>query len=176
MWELVPWPGIEPGPPGLGAWSLSHWTTRKVPFAPSQVTVWTLISQHHLLWSVQLLPRSGFCPGQMLQTQFLIAGLLPCAAGDASGKESIDRLERNSLRNSDASAEHWVDSLVMSRWRDHEQKHVWVRHVSFTPKVLEWELPLAAESSPDTPTQKGQAWERPDHHWTQTAASGVTRH
>ena len=31
MWDLVPWPGIKPGPPALGAWSLSHWTTREVP-------------------------------------------------------------------------------------------------------------------------------------------------
>ena len=31
MWDLVPWPGIEPQPPVLGAWSLSHWTTREVP-------------------------------------------------------------------------------------------------------------------------------------------------
>ena len=29
MWDLVPWPGIEPGSPALGAWNLSHWTTRK---------------------------------------------------------------------------------------------------------------------------------------------------
>ena len=29
-WDLVPWPGIEPMPPELRAWSLSHWTTRKV--------------------------------------------------------------------------------------------------------------------------------------------------
>ena len=27
MWGLVPWPGIEPGPPALRALSLSHWTT-----------------------------------------------------------------------------------------------------------------------------------------------------
>ena len=26
MWNLVPWPGIEPGPPALGVRSLSHWT------------------------------------------------------------------------------------------------------------------------------------------------------
>ena len=31
MWDLVPWPGIEPRPPALGAQSLSHWTTREVP-------------------------------------------------------------------------------------------------------------------------------------------------
>ena len=26
MWDLIPWPGIEPGPAALGVWSLSHWT------------------------------------------------------------------------------------------------------------------------------------------------------
>ena len=31
MWNLVPWPGIESGPPALGAWSLSHWNTKGVP-------------------------------------------------------------------------------------------------------------------------------------------------
>ena len=31
MWDLVPWPGVEPRPPELGAWSLSHWTTREDP-------------------------------------------------------------------------------------------------------------------------------------------------
>ena len=31
MQDLVPWPGIEPEPPALGVWSLSHWTAREVP-------------------------------------------------------------------------------------------------------------------------------------------------
>ena len=31
MWHLIPWPGILPRPPALGAWSLSHWTTREDP-------------------------------------------------------------------------------------------------------------------------------------------------
>ena len=29
MWDLVPWPGIKPGPPAWGAWDLSHWITKK---------------------------------------------------------------------------------------------------------------------------------------------------
>ena len=33
MWDLVFRQGIKPGPPALGAWSLSHWTTREVPGA-----------------------------------------------------------------------------------------------------------------------------------------------
>ena len=34
MWDLVPQPGIEPGPPALGVWSLTHWTTREVSWGP----------------------------------------------------------------------------------------------------------------------------------------------
>ena len=34
MWDLAPRPGIEPGPPALGAQSSSHWTTREVPELP----------------------------------------------------------------------------------------------------------------------------------------------
>ena len=31
MWDLVPWPGIEPSPPESGVQSLSHWTIREFP-------------------------------------------------------------------------------------------------------------------------------------------------
>ena len=31
MWDLVPWLGTESGSPAMGAWSLSHWTTRDTP-------------------------------------------------------------------------------------------------------------------------------------------------
>ena len=31
MWDLVPWAGIEPRSPALGAQCLIHWTTREVP-------------------------------------------------------------------------------------------------------------------------------------------------
>ena len=31
LYIIVPWPGTEPKPAVLTAWSLSHWITRKVP-------------------------------------------------------------------------------------------------------------------------------------------------
>ena len=31
MHDLVPWLGMESGPPALGVQSLGHWTTREVP-------------------------------------------------------------------------------------------------------------------------------------------------
>ena len=36
MWDLVPYPGIEPSPPVSRAQSLSHWTTREFPQLPSE--------------------------------------------------------------------------------------------------------------------------------------------
>ena len=32
IWDLVPWLGMEPGPPALGLWSLGHWTTREIQY------------------------------------------------------------------------------------------------------------------------------------------------
>ena len=39
MQDLVPWPGIEPRPPALGAWSLTHKTTKEVPSVLFQSTL-----------------------------------------------------------------------------------------------------------------------------------------
>ena len=52
MCDLVPQPGIKPGPPALGVWCLSHSTTRKVP---SPALMW--FSSH--LPSVQLSLRQS---------------------------------------------------------------------------------------------------------------------
>ena len=49
MWDLVPWPGIEPRPPALGVQSLSHWTTREVPcfFKDGSLKFSNLNTQEH---------------------------------------------------------------------------------------------------------------------------------
>ena len=61
--DLVPWPGIEPRPPALGAQSVSQWTNREVPhltyfwyrlfvsslFVASSVCIVT----HQFYWSIQ---------------------------------------------------------------------------------------------------------------------------
>ena len=43
MWALVAWPGMEPGPPALGAWTLNYQTTREVP-KPAPLEVGNQIS------------------------------------------------------------------------------------------------------------------------------------
>ena len=41
MWDLVPQPGIEPGPLALGGQSLSHWTTREIPGQSSLIYIFS---------------------------------------------------------------------------------------------------------------------------------------
>ena len=50
IWDLVPWSGIKPGPPALGAWNLSHWTAKEAPkaeFNPEETSdEWETSSYH----------------------------------------------------------------------------------------------------------------------------------
>ena len=52
MWNLVPWPWIEPQPPVLGAWRLCHWTSREVlgvyifNYHHSHFPWWVIFFQH----------------------------------------------------------------------------------------------------------------------------------
>ena len=47
IWYLVSWSGIEPGPPALGAWGLSHWTTSEVPEIAFQLLAFGERSRQH---------------------------------------------------------------------------------------------------------------------------------
>ena len=46
MWDLVPRPGIEPGLPALEVRSLTHWTTREVPYNVLKIVAVCLHSGH----------------------------------------------------------------------------------------------------------------------------------
>jgi len=50
MWDLVPWPGIKPRTPAMGAESLSHWTTREVPL-PIYFVLYICLMCFSFLWS-----------------------------------------------------------------------------------------------------------------------------
>ena len=53
MLGLVPSPGMEPGLPALGAWSLRHWTTREVPVC-SDGCVCVFSPHHQAINSIQI--------------------------------------------------------------------------------------------------------------------------
>ena len=70
MWDLGPRPGLEPGPPASGAWSLSHWPMREVPqrwffFNLKNLPVW---QSKHLIPTPLLLSSwdSQSCPLRFL--------------------------------------------------------------------------------------------------------------
>ena len=69
IWDLVPWPGIETGPPALGVQSLSHWTTGEVPWPDIESPVLFILCS--ILPSVQFSSvhsvMSGSLPPQGLQ-------------------------------------------------------------------------------------------------------------
>ena len=69
MWHLASWPGIKPRPPALGAWSLSHSTTREVP--------------HNSL----LLPKAFHCMSHLLcgTSREICSMVTPRDAEDSSG-------------------------------------------------------------------------------------------
>ena len=62
MQDLAPWPVIRPWPPALGAWSLSHWTTREsIPsgFLFMGVTEWHHMEGPVLLKEDDIIPCSA---------------------------------------------------------------------------------------------------------------------
>ena len=56
MWELVPWPVMDPRPPALGAWSLSHWTTSEVSQTSQHLLLTWFSLQRASLFYLHLLP------------------------------------------------------------------------------------------------------------------------
>ena len=65
MWDLVPWPGIEFGPPVLGAWSLSHCSqaNRQVPRNWFKLKVQSLEFSrlwNSPLWQQEVLEKTEF--------------------------------------------------------------------------------------------------------------------
>ena len=67
MWKLVPQPGIEPGPLALGVQSLSHWTTRGVPYFHIFMVTEIWFSFSRLSWNItssrkpSLPPQATLC-------------------------------------------------------------------------------------------------------------------
>ena len=64
--DLVPWLRIKPGPPALGVWSLSHWTTREIPiFCASEEGPTRSQRQRARAWAATTLcsgPTQDRCP------------------------------------------------------------------------------------------------------------------
>ena len=71
MCDLVPWAGIEPGPPALGVWSLSHWPPGKSPGTCSNFSsfLWEI-------WLSSLVPK----PNKTLLSQGYASCFFLCSS------------------------------------------------------------------------------------------------
>ena len=137
IWDLVSWPGIKPGPPALGAQSLSHWTTKWVPrcYNLSRKKVAAL----YLLTSIHLL-NPGIEPGSLaLQADSLPTELrgkpyqvltdtisnLPIIWGDQyCGPYSVD--EEIELINWRSQTQAWLaPELPLLTWHCHFWRSSW---------------------------------------------------
>ena len=114
---LVPWPGIEPQPPVLGAQSLNHWSTRKVPSSTDSCITRTQQSWKECVLSFSDKKR------KRSRTKVIIVKGLPrdtCFHEPVSDNAVISLIEWASLvaqkvKNPPAMRETWVQSLV---WED----------------------------------------------------------
>ena len=79
-WHPVGSPGIEPGPPAFGVWSLNHWTTREVP----DISIF-LLFRKIIVCTIRLM---GFPGGTMVMTP-------PANAGDERGAGSVPGWRRS---------------------------------------------------------------------------------
>ena len=127
MWDLVLWPGIEPQPPALGAWSLSYWTTRKVPihFLESTMHLHSLAPLLMLLSAWNALPclmtslsispcwKSHRLSPLAVRVNFLVT-VLPGWASPRGG--SSDERCNNSSSSMLSISRDLLDSLAFARF------------------------------------------------------------
>ena len=85
-WDLVHWPGIEPEPPALEAWSLNHWITREVPVINVCVYIY-IYSTEKLKWKVELVLFRGNHEDFKPRRQHFRWPQENCFQGDGGGKE-----------------------------------------------------------------------------------------
>ena len=65
---LIPWPGIEPGPLAVNAWSPNHWTTRELPSIMFFLNPWPS-SQTTGLWNRYIIACMGISSPSKVNNQ-----------------------------------------------------------------------------------------------------------
>ena len=129
MWDLVPWPGIEPGPPALGGWSLSHWTTRKVPVRQVWSRIWLppKSSQFFFLLSVilfsLLIAQLVKNPPAMQETPFRFLGWEdPLVKGKATASSILAwripwTVQSGTRLSNFQKKKDWVSFQKLQKWQ-----------------------------------------------------------
>ena len=138
MWDLVPWPGIEPGSPTLGMQSLDHWTIRKVYLFSLFLSTNVSINFFWSLWIFVLYSENFiklFCICLIRFSRFNL--MIHWVNMHLSPNIVIWGFSGGSVvKNPPANAEDWVWSLG---WEELEEETA--THSS----ILAWEIPWTEE-------------------------------
>ena len=85
MWDLFPWPGIEPEPPALGAQSPIHCASRKVPLSGFYIAGWegggVMRKRYCAHWQNLQRISSSVTPGRGWSGSLWCEGLFTCMLG-----------------------------------------------------------------------------------------------
>ena len=107
-WDLLPWPGMEPRPPALGAQSLIHWTSREVPW----------LSFYICLHLVSWLKAWGFWVREEIDDLLTLSVLLPIPSRQhTEGRWAREELE---IQGSQSCRCQWLThpSFPLWTWRE----------------------------------------------------------
>ena len=118
MWGLVSWTGIQPSPPALRTWSLSHWTTGESPCTlhrPSNALYPKAFHFNNRHWNWIL---------EILRASLVVQGLRMCLtnAGDTGSIPGLGRIHM--LRGNEAHVtNHRAHTLEPVLWNKRSHRN-----------------------------------------------------
>ena len=124
--DLGPWPGIKPGPPVLGAESLSHWTPKEVSSSPFFTTI-TSLAQTPYCRDCWVKDQENLCRITNFLSLPLPRSKLPSLSTTHRSADGLTRLANELLVApaklgsylSDAESDSDADSASTGRSREH---------------------------------------------------------
>ena len=128
MWDLVPWPVMEPRPHPLGAWSLSHRTTREVPSVVNFSAVW-----HYFLCYACYTGFPGGSDGEESACNAEDLGLIT-GLGRSPGEGCGNPLQYSCLRNPTDRGAWWAIVHGVTKESDMNE---WLTHMLVIPSSIE---------------------------------------
>ena len=142
--DLSPWPGIKPGPPVLGAESLSHWTPKEVSSSPFFTTI-TSLAQTPYCRDCWVKDQENLCRITDFLSLPLPCSKLPSLSTTHRSADGLTRLANELLvapaklgsQLSDAESDSDADSASTGRSGEHVMGSK-ENHVAFTIRSSKW--------------------------------------
>ena len=142
--DLSPWPGIKPGPPVLGAESLSHWTPKEVSSSPFFTTI-TSLAQTPYCRDCWVKDQENLCRITDFLSLPLPCSKLPSLSTTHRSADGLTRLANELLvapaklgsQLSDAESDSDADSASTGRSGEHVMGSK-ENPVAFTKRSSKW--------------------------------------